>query len=103
VGTDGLAGLAFGASEFASSGKATDVVVLDPKSIRWDAMSTRTGLGTAVAKGNGSELMEWVTAELRTIVAIVDGVSDAHIPTMELLEAGDAVRFALVRLSEWSG
>jgi hypothetical protein len=66
-------------------------------------MSTRTELGIAVAQVKARELMEWVTAELRTIVTIVDGVSDSHTPTMELLEAGDAVRFALVRLIDWSG
>jgi hypothetical protein len=52
--------------------------------------------------GNPRELVEWVTAGLRAIGSVVDDIDDADTPTMELLEAGDAVRFAVVRLSDWS-
>lgn len=53
------------------------------------------------ADTNGA--MNQVRAELWTIAAAVDRVSDISHPTMELLEASRAIQSALVSLGNWSG
>jgi hypothetical protein len=47
--------------------------------------------------------MNQVRVELRKIAAVVDRVSEASRPTMELLEARRAIQNALVSLSNGSG
>jgi hypothetical protein len=57
--------------------------------------------GVAVIKVDMDGVISQVTAELSTLAATVDGVSEAATPTMELLEASRAIQTALVLLNDW--
>jgi hypothetical protein len=50
--------------------------------------------------GKAHELIERATLELGRIASLVESISDAFSPTMELLEAGYAIHTALVVLSD---
>ena len=53
--------------------------------------------------GKAHELIDRATVELSRIAALVESISDAFSPTVELLEAGYAIQTALVVLSELTG
>jgi hypothetical protein len=53
--------------------------------------------------GKVREQIERATLELGRIASLVESISDAFSPTMELLEAGYAIHTALVVLSDLTG
>jgi hypothetical protein len=54
-------------------------------------------------RADTNRAMNQVRAELRKIAAAVDRFSDISHPTVELLEASQAIQSALVSLGNWSG
>ena len=48
-------------------------------------------------------MIDRATLDLGRIAAVVESISDALPPAMELLQAGYAIQTALVVLSDWTG